>query len=504
MIPMTTPATGGALGSVLRRLRRAAGLVACALAGVLFVAAPPAAGAARAATGTKTAQKGSGTTARAGTTKRTTSGKRAAAKKRGRRPAAPPAALVYHVESLDGTPLESFRGEDAINPASVTKVATTLWALERLGPSYRFETRFAARDGAAVRAGELAGDLVVAGGGDPDFQPENALLVARQLNEQGVRRVAGGLVVTDRFWMGYEGGRDGRDPNAARRAQLMAARLRQAFDPARWNGLTRRAWIDLAQRRGFDVAKPPKVVLAGATRYDPAAGGETLVVHRSRPLAEILRRMNAYSNNDIERVGENLGSPAEMSAWLAARLGQPQGALRFQTTSGLGENRLSPHQIVLMLRELRATCERLGLTPNDVLPAAGCDPGTVSRFFQKIALGPTYASVVGKTGTLTATDGGVSVFAGFAHTAQGELIFAVAQPRAAGRLRAARAREQEFVLGLVAKHGGPRTRTCAAPLGWSDEGTDVAPPALSVPEAPATERPDPVEASSLSPAATVN
>ncbi len=444
-------------------------------------------------------------TARASAGRATASKAKARTRKPARAPVRPadPAAetrgLVWHVETFDGDLVDSRQGDEPINPASVTKVATTLWALERLGPDHRFETRFLTDGPAEPRGGELLGNLLVAGGGDPDFQIESAMLVARGLNDLGIHRVRGGLFVNPRFWTGWEGGSLGRDPDPQRRALLMATRLRQALDPARWTGSMRRTWVDLAARRGFNPGTPPRVVVAGFVDGRESVDGTPLLVHRARPLVQTLRRLNAYSNNDIERVGESLGTPYEMGRFLAARLGVPERSIQFETTSGLGENRITPKQVVAMFRELHRTCERMGLPIASVLPAAGCDPGTVAHFFHRMSNGPAATSVVGKTGTLTATDGGVSVFAGIASTGRGDLIFCVARPRAAGRLGQARWQEEEWVLDLVANHGGPVGRTCAAPLTGPDDGAVVealdplraAGPREAQPVPAALERPEP-------------
>jgi serine-type D-Ala-D-Ala carboxypeptidase/endopeptidase (penicillin-binding protein 4) len=409
-----------------------------------------------------------------------------------RQPAAT-TGLVWHVETLDGDTVDSRHGDDAINPASVTKVATTLWALEKLGPDHRFETRFLARQSPRP-GGELPGDLLVQGGGDPDFQVENAMLVARELNRAGVRRVSGALVVNHQFWMGWEGGSQGREPDPGKRAMIMAVRLRQAFDPSRWSYSVRRTWLELAARRGFDPSAPPRVTFAGPTLERTDVSGTGLVVHHARPLVQILRRLNCFSNNDIERVGDSLGPAPDLGRFLSDRWGLTGGsAIRFETTSGLGENRLTPRQVVMLLRDLRRTCERMGIPIESVLPAVGCDPGTVAHFYQRISNGPASTSVVGKTGTLTATDGGVSVFAGFASTSEGEFIFCVAQPRAAGRLSQARWKEEQWVLDLVAQHGGPIGRTCAAPLTGPEDGAVVEPAGFPTP-APSEGAPVPVPA----------
>ncbi|MBP7146748.1 MAG: D-alanyl-D-alanine carboxypeptidase [Acidobacteria bacterium] len=405
----------------------------------------------------------------------------AAAKKK-RRPARksrPPLALVWHVETLDGQVLDSRRGDQAINPASVVKTATTLWALERLGPEHRFETRVLA-SGPLQPSGRLDGDLVIDGGGDPDFQVENAFLVALELNRRGVTSVRGALAVDREFWIGWEGGSARRDPDPLRRATTMATRLRRALDPARWDAAARGAWKHLASARGLDPARPPKVAIAGGVKVVDEPAGEFLLAHRGQRLVDTLRRMNCFSNNDIERVGAGLGTAADLQTWLAERWGLPPGALRLDTTSGLGTNRLTPRMVVSLLRDLHNVTRRMELPIEGVLPASGCDPGTVANMYRRISAGPP-ASVVGKTGTLTSTDGGISVFAGFAHTAQGDLIFCVAAPRAAGRLRQARSQEEQWVLELVQRHGGPVASMCAAPLSFSWDGAEVSPAAAPGP-----------------------
>ncbi len=385
-----------------------------------------------------------------------------------------PVDLVWHVETLSGELVETHGGDDPINPASVVKVATSWWALEKLGPDFRFETRFLARGRLDPERGLLQGDLLVEGSGDPDFHAENAFLVAAALNRLSVRQVTGALMVNSRFWMGWENGSAGMEHDPVKRGQLMASRLRRALDPRRWDGATRAAWRAFADRRGLDPRQPPRVVVSGGTRLDDDPfEGQLLMVHRAKPLADTLRRFNCFSNNDIERVGCSLGPASELGKLLAARTDASPDAVKLETTSGLGENRITPRLVVRMMREFRRTAERVGKSVESLLPVAGCDPGTVTRFFPQFASGANATALVGKTGTLTATDGGVSVLAGFLNTGSGELVFCVAAPRSAGRVRTARSSEERWLLDLIARNGGPEPRTCAPPLGEPDTGADV-------------------------------
>lgn len=397
-----------------------------------------------------------------------------------RRAAAAP-DLVWYVESLDGKVLDAHSEDVAINPASVTKIATSWWALEKLGPDYRFSTRFIARGTIDPSHQLLKGDLVVHGAGDPDFQAENAFLVAQALNRLGVKRVSGSVIVDGKFWMGWENGSQGMNPDPVKRATLMASRLRAALDARRWNRMTRQAWYGFAARNGGPRPPVPSVQILGGARYEEEPPGVETVLfeHRSKPLAETLRRFNAFSNNDIERVAASIGSPSELSVLLADRLGAGTSPVQIQTASGLGENRLSPRQIVAMLRGFRASAADRGVEIEQILPVAGCDPGTVAAGFPRLSAPPFATALVAKTGTLTSTDGGITVLAGFLNTAQGEVVFCVAVPHAAGKIHLARRTEETFVLGLVNRCGGAAPRNCGPPLASPGDdasivGSDVA------------------------------
>lgn len=91
-------------------------------------------------------------------------------------------------------------------PASNQKVVTTVAALERLGPDYRFRTTVEAV-GPIGPTGILVGDLVVRGSGDPtlsrryyahDEEPLERL--ADDIAAAGLRRVRGDLVIDAQAW----------------------------------------------------------------------------------------------------------------------------------------------------------------------------------------------------------------------------------------------------------------------------------------------------------------
>lgn len=378
--------------------------------------------------------------------------------------------MVWHAESLDGEVLQSKRADRAFNPASVVKVATTLWALERLGPEHRYQTRLYATGELDTESGRLDGDLVIVGDGDPDFHQENAFGIALQLNRLGIRSVGGRLLVYGPFWIGWEGGSEKRVQDPQQRSRVMAARAQKALDPHRWSRSHQRAWRAYAARQQLSARETPRVeVLGGSGIAETEPTGRPLLVHRSKTLATTLRRLNCYSNNDIERIGESLGVPEQLASSLTERWEIETETVMLESTSGLGSNRMTPRLVVKLLRELVLVGRDLGLEPDEVLPVAGCDPGTL-KFFPRLNEGAYFASVVGKTGTLFYTDHGVSVFAGIARTARGDVLFCVAMPRSGKQVHWARKLEQNFVVELIDSRGGPLSRTCRGELPMPDEG----------------------------------
>ncbi len=99
--------------------------------------------------------------------------------------------IVIDLES--GAVLEALNPDTGLAPASVAKVATTLYALAALGPQHRFETQVLALG--PIEAGRLRGDLGLRGGGDPELDSAGLADLARVAAEQA-RVVDGAVRVT--------------------------------------------------------------------------------------------------------------------------------------------------------------------------------------------------------------------------------------------------------------------------------------------------------------------
>ncbi|MGF1552808.1 MAG: D-alanyl-D-alanine carboxypeptidase/D-alanyl-D-alanine-endopeptidase [Paracoccaceae bacterium] len=277
----------------------------------------------------------------------------------------------WQVRDLDtGAVLDEWRAATPFVPASVAKLPTAAFALDRLGPEHRFETRVLATAPVIGRA--TSGDLVLAGGGDPELDTD-ALDGLASLTAARLDRVQGDLLADPGAYGGIAAIAPGQPPEASynpgvaalalnfNRVRVewpgrgappatyaQAARSRPTTDavrvetaaravrviealPAdretgaeRWRLDTRalkrpggrwlpvRAPAAYAARVFADLARGAGADL-GAPRVAPGAadaGGHVVARHESAPLASILRRMLFHSTNvTAEMVG--LGASAE-------------------------------------------------------------------------------------------------------------------------------------------------------------------------------------------------
>lgn len=384
--------------------------------------------------------------------------------------------LLWLAEKADGT-MVTARGQNTpFNPASVVKVGTSLLALKKLGPTHRYGTEFSVSGTIVKTEATLHGDLVVLGGADPDFQLENAWLVADQLERLGIRDVTGDLVIDGTFWMGWDQGVHGRrGTTAAGRALRSGERLRQAWNPATWDRTDRRAWTEWTARRSIAPGTTPPVVrIHGRVRLGHL-DGVVVLRHRSNPLDMLLKRFLVYSNNDIIRIAEPLGGPRAVERELSPEGRLDPGVLHIGTASGEEHNSMTPRQVVALLHRFAEFLRLRRLDPSDLLPVPGCDPGPVPRMFPAFAgNGPLARTLVCKTGTLDTTDGGVAVLAGLITTRDaGEILFCVAAPNAGARLHHWRRVEQRWLRRLIADHGGAVQHPCPAPFPFSDSAAEV-------------------------------
>ena len=84
-----------------------------------------------------------------------------------------------------------------------------------------------------------------------------------------------------------------------------------------------------------------------------------LAEHRSNRLRAILKRFNAYSNNDIERLGETLGDATALAGFLAECNQRNRRCVRVITGKGFGSRSTTPVLKAQVDRWLRLRAEVL-------------------------------------------------------------------------------------------------------------------------------------------------
>ena len=96
-------------------------------------------------------------------------------------------------DAKTGKWLECEHEHESTPPASTAKAITALYALDALGADHQFQTRILATGG--ITNGEVQGDLVLVGGGDPTLDTDALANMAAKLKAAGVSGVKGAFKV---------------------------------------------------------------------------------------------------------------------------------------------------------------------------------------------------------------------------------------------------------------------------------------------------------------------
>jgi D-alanyl-D-alanine carboxypeptidase/D-alanyl-D-alanine-endopeptidase (penicillin-binding protein 4) len=348
------------------------------------------------------------------------------------------------IETLDGKVVSAQTENEQFNPASTLKLATALIALRTLGPDHRFATGVWTDGVLDKTTGVLNGNVYISGR-DPSFHYEHGVLLARELNQLGIKQVSGDLIVAPGFTMNFSAS---ATRSGERLYDTLDATLRSAEAMRAWN-YERTLLNDRAS-----LQTVPSVAVMGAVAVEavpPAA--KLLLTQRSSKLVDILKVLLCYSNNFMaERIGDALGGPESVRQQLITQLKLGPDEIRISSLSGLGVNRVSPRVMMKIYRELRAELQKHGLSPSSIMPVAGIDPGTLEDRFNGLAW---RGSVIAKTGTLMRTDGGASSLVGQMRAANGEvLLFVIMNQR--GSVWRFRENQDYLVMLVQNTRGGPK------------------------------------------------
>jgi D-alanyl-D-alanine carboxypeptidase/D-alanyl-D-alanine-endopeptidase (penicillin-binding protein 4) len=388
-------------------------------------------------------------------------------------------------------------------PASNMKIVTGAAALEELGPDYRYRTADAATG--PIAGGELRGDLVVVGSGDPTISAQfggDPRAVFRawadSLRARGVTRITGRVVGDDNAFddVPLGAGWSWDDVNDYYSAEISALELNEGIvgvrvRPGASPGAPAMVTLDpptayVPVRSTVTTGAPgsaprvdavreplgPGIVVSGQLAADttavttevavrnntayfatvlretlaaagiavrgeavdmdslPAAPArtDTLFVHRSPPMPEILAAVMKPSQNQIgelllKTLGRELRGAGTARAGiavvdsLARTWGLPARRLSQADGSGLSRyNLVAPEFLIALLRHMERSPNRDVFVAS--LPVAGVDGTLASRMRGT----PLQGNVRAKTGTVS----NVRALSGYMTTAAGEpIVFSI-------------------------------------------------------------------------------
>ncbi len=347
-----------------------------------------------------------------------------------RAPALGPRRAAAVVDVTTGELLYGKGADDALTPASTTKIATAAAALSAAGPDHRIETRVVLEPG--------SDEVVLVGGGDPTLTAHEdadgyaslrtlADRTAAALDKRHLDKIT--LTYDTSLYDGPELHTIGRDENLAPVTALMVDEARtndttsgtapRSLDPA---ADATRAFADLLADRGIKTAEGPAEGPVTASRK-----AQEIASVSSAPLSTLVERMLTHSDNDIaealaRQVALATGEPASFEGGGAAikkelrKLELPVGDVAFADGSGLSRgDRLTPGLLTSLLAAAASPSHPELRPVLTGLPVAGFTGTLRTRY----PAGSTGTGVVrAKTGTLT----GVNTLAGTVVDADGRLL----------------------------------------------------------------------------------
>ena len=385
-------------------------------------------------------------------------------------------ALAFVVaDRASGRVLASREADTALPPASVAKAVTALYALDKLGPEFRFQTRVM-RVGEVV-AGRLEGDLILVGGGDPNFDTDQMGDLVAALAAKGIKEISGRFIACDgalpyRFqidaeqpeYLGYNPAISGLNLNYNRvnfewkragggyslnmdargerflplvkgAGVALAARDVPLF---RWQGEEQwtvaeaalgdggSRWLPVRSPGAYAAEVFATLCAAHGLRLPapevmahPPQGAVEVVAHQGEKLPKVLQKMLKFSTNLTAEVvgmtasgaGTLEGSAAAMTDWARRRFAI--GAV-FGDHSGLGpKSRITAGELAQVM--LRAGAARHGVMLEGILR----EMGLADAEGKEVEASPV--RIHAKSGTLNF----VSNLAGYVVAPKGALAFAI-------------------------------------------------------------------------------
>lgn len=309
--------------------------------------------------------------------------------------------------------------EMRVKLASVSKLITSLWAVETLGAHYRYETKLFIK----------GKTLHIAGSFDPFFGNEKVFYLLSQLNELGYNDFD--KITFDKNLLVYPSAQTHTDIYPAINPANVKKYLLNYFNTNTWS------WYNEEYTRIASLSKKGKFLDKVVFKTTAVEFSETnplendteakMLTYTSPELAKYLKEINIQSNNyAAHTIFLQLGGETKFAEYITNTYGLTENKIHFYTGSGLPtvvngnrKDNYSTCGVTLeLLTELKKLVEKDNLTIEDIVAVPGSDGGT---FRNRTFSSDLKNSFVAKTGTLTS----VSTLAGMMSTKSGYSFFGI-------------------------------------------------------------------------------
>ena len=337
---------------------------------------------------------------------------------------------VYAVWAESGEPFAAYQEKMPLIPASTLKIATTYCALKKLGTTHTFKTNFLSEG--AMEAGVIK-NLWVQGEGDPSLVIEKLWADVQELKNLGLKKIDGDIIVDASTFDTQD--YPGRRENNKRAYNAHTSALSLNYNAMPIGRPPHRHYRNIPEADLFfgnnlkALLKESGIIVAGSVKRGHADGKHLLYTAESKPLSEIIRDMNKFSNNFIAEQlvkimgAEFLGAPGTTAKGMTVikeclqTIGLNPAHFTIENGSGLSyKNKMSAQDLVKILL---AAYHDFKIAPEFI---SSLSVGGVDGTMRKRKLPNELKGILrAKTGNLD----GDSSLAGFLPTQNGTLAFAI-------------------------------------------------------------------------------
>lgn len=376
---------------------------------------------------------------------------------------------------------------DSFVIASLSKIFTSQWALEKIGPQFQYETTVHLQKNA-----DDTFDIHIQGDGDPTWGREMMHYFVSELDKIGVRKIRS-LSFDENFFISWRAkakvieeknyfydftdlaGAETYIPSTTDvRDTLMRHFIPRTAEYLVSYENARRAGIEMIEN--LTISAPKKVELVHSSQFSNAKYSQTFPL-RSLPLFQIVKLMNVTSNNYLaDMLYLQLGGETQFREYLKTNsLTSHASAIILKNGSGFpiknGEKKFYNQSSCAGILESLSSIDRLLKKQNigleSVFPVATSDKSTLDKY----ELPPDV--MIAKTGTVNPT----IALAGMVLTTDGPLFFSqLIKTENQQDWTDARARIKKYLMSLLETKAVDLHYQTSTPAFWAEGNKNISLP----------------------------